>query len=57
MERWRGLRLELTEIIRNEKTDSEQMTNTEVKKCQFTLGRRVFILQREHLTDSKIMLT
>ena len=36
---------------------SEQTNTSELNKCQFTLGRRVFIFQSKHLTDSKKMLT
>ena len=36
---------------------SEQTNTSEVNKCQFTLGRRVFMLQSQHLTDSEKMLT
>ena len=50
-------RQESTRISRNEETGSEQMNKSEVNKCQFTLGRRVFMLQSEHITDSKKMLT
>ena len=34
---------------------SGQMITSEVNKCQFTLGRRVFMIQSEHLTDSEML--
>ena len=36
--------------------ESVQTSTTAVNKSHFTLGRRIFISQSEHLTDSKKML-
>ena len=52
-----GLGLESAEISSSEETESVLTSTTAVNKSQFTLGRRVYISQSEHLTDSKEMLT